>query len=140
MKQLFDRHIKRTIFAVLGATFFVTGVIGVFLPVLPTTPFMLLALWAFSNSSERLHDYIWNHKNYGPMVRAWKKYGAIPLRAKVSAIVVMALSAVFVVFFSGAPLWAIISALALMLIGATYMLTRPTLKKNTPQVESGQDK
>ena len=63
------------------------------------------------------------------MVRAWKKYGAIPLKAKISAIAVMGLSAVFVVFFSGAPMWAIISALALMLVGATYLLTRPTLRE-----------
>ena len=129
MKQVYDKHIKRWIYGALGIVFFVTGVIGVFLPVLPTTPFMLLALWAFSNSSKRLHDHVWNHKRYGPMVRAWKEHGAIPLRAKISAIVVMSMSAVFVVIFSGAPKWAIISALALMLVGATYLLTRPTLRE-----------
>lgn len=98
---------------------------------------MLLALWAFSNSSQRLHDYVWHHKTYGPMVRAWKKHGAVPLRAKVSALIVMGFSAVFVVFFSGAPFWAIMSALALMLTGATYLLTRPTLREEDllPQAE-----
>lgn len=129
MKQLFDRHIKRGLFAALGILFFVTGLIGVFLPVLPTTPFMLLALWAFSNSSQRLHDYVWHHPTYGPMVQAWKKHGAVPLRAKVSALVVMGVSALFVVFFSGAPLYAIIAALLLMATGALFLLTRPTLRK-----------
>ncbi len=128
MSWRLDRPLRRALYLMLGILFFATGVIGVFLPVLPTTPFMLLALWAFSNSSQTLHDYIWNHKRYGPMVRAWKQYGAIPLKAKVSAIVVMGLSAFFVVFFSGAPTWAIASALALMLVGATYLLTRPTLR------------
>jgi len=131
----FDRHLKRIAFATLGLVFFVTGVIGVFLPVLPTTPFMLLALWAFSNSSQRLHDYIWHHKRYGPMVRAWKKYGAIPRQAKISALAVMSLSALFVVFFSGAPLWAVASALLLMLVGAAYMLTRPTLRMEDMEAE-----
>ena len=130
MKRLFDGPVQRAIYLMLGIVFFAAGVIGVFLPVLPTTPFMLLALWAFSNSSQRLHDYIWHHKRYGPLVRAWKKYGAVPLRAKVSALIVMALSAIFVVFFSGAPYWAILSALALMLVGATYLVTRPTLQES----------
>ena len=129
MMRRMDRPLRRALYLLLGILFFATGVIGVFLPVLPTTPFMLLALWAFSNSSQTLHDYIWNHKRYGPMVRAWKKYGAIPLKAKFSAITVMGLSAIIVVFFSGAPMWAIISALALMLVGATYILTRPTLRE-----------
>ncbi len=135
MAERMDRPLQRALYLVLGSVFFVTGVIGVFLPVLPTTPFMLLALWAFSNSSQKFHDYIWNHKRYGPMVRAWKQYGAIPLKAKISAIVVMGLSAIFVVFFSGAPMWAIISALALMLVGATYMLTRPTLREGDMEKE-----
>ncbi len=135
MKRLFDTHIKRTAFAGLGLVFFVTGLIGVFLPVLPTTPFMLLALWAFSNSSQRLHDYVWHHRRYGPMVRAWKKHGAIPLRAKISAILVMTLSSLFVVFYSGAPLWAVLSALLLMLAGASYLLTRPTLRETDMPAE-----
>ena len=130
MKQLFGKHIKRAMFATLGIIFFVTGLIGVFLPVLPTTPFMLLALWAFSNSSKRLHDYIWNHKRYGPMVRAWKQHGAIPKRAKISALLVMSASATFVLFFSGAPLYGVIAALSLMLIGAVFILTRPTLRQD----------
>ncbi len=128
MKRRLGKPLQRAMYLMLGIVFFATGVIGVFLPVLPTTPFMLLALWAFSNSSQKLHDYVWNHKRYGPMVRAWKQYGAIPLKAKISAIAVMSFSAIFVVFFSGAPIWAIISALALMLVGATYMATRPTLR------------
>ena len=128
MNSKFNGHVKRLIFGAIGIVFFVTGLIGVFLPVLPTTPFMLLALWAFSNSSQRLHDYIWHHKTYGPMVRAWKEHGAIPLRAKISALLVMSASAVFVVFFSGAPLYGVVAALALMLVGAAFLLTRPTLK------------
>lgn len=127
--MVFKGHIKRVLFATLGIVFFAAGVIGVFLPVLPTTPFMLLALWAFSNSSQKLHDYIWHHKRYGPMVQAWKKHGAIPLRAKISAILVMSLSAVFVIFFSGAPLYGVVSALALMMVGAVFILTRPTLQR-----------
>ena len=131
--MIFKGHIKRAGFATLGILFFAVGVIGVFLPVLPTTPFMLLALWAFSNSSKRLHDYIWHHKRYGPLVRAWKEHGAIPLRAKISAIAVMMVSATFMVFFSGAPLWGLLAALTLMLVGAAFILSRPTLQRPLPE-------
>lgn len=120
--------IKRSLFALLGGVFFGIGVIGAFLPVLPTTPFMLLALWAFSNSSQKLHDYIWFHPTYGPLIRAWKEHGAVPFKAKISALAVMSASAIFIIFFSGAPLYAIAPGLALMAVGATFMLTRPTLR------------
>ena len=119
----------RAIYAGLGALFFGIGFVGVFLPVLPTTPFMLLALWAFSRSSERLHDYLWNHPKFGPPLQEWKEYGALPLKVKLSALAVMTLSALFMVFLSGAPLVGIASALALMAIGALFILTRPTLHK-----------
>ena len=78
MKSGLDRPLRRALFLVLGILFFATGVIGVFLPVLPTTPFMLLALWAFSNSSQRFHDYIWNHKRYGPMYVPGKNMAPFP--------------------------------------------------------------
>ena len=133
MKQLFDRHIKRMLYLILGSVFFVTGLIGVFLPVLPTTPFMLLALWAFSNSSQHLHDYIWHHKKYGPMVRAWKKFGAIPFKAKVSSVTVMGTSAVIIVFFTSTPTYGVVAALSLMLAGAIFILSRPTLRLEQQQ-------
>lgn len=115
-------------FAGLGGLFFSIGVVGAFLPVLPTTPFMLLALWAFSLSSERLHNYLWNHPKFGPPVRAWRKHGAVSMRSKISALAVMSASAVFMIFFSNAPLIGILAALALMAVGATFLLTRPTLR------------
>ena len=115
-------------FAGLGGLFFSIGVVGAFLPVLPTTPFMLLALWAFSLSSERLHNYLWNHPKFGPPVRAWRKHGAVSMRSKISALAVMSASAVFMIFFSNATLIGILAALALMAVGAAFLLTRPTLR------------
>lgn len=114
-------------YALLGWLFFGTGVAGAFLPVLPTTPFMLLALWAFSKSSDRLHDFLWNHPRYGALVRAWRQHGAIPRRAKLLAVSVMAVSASFLVFVVGPPLWVIAVALAPMAYGAWFILSRPSL-------------
>ena len=121
-------RIRKWIYGTLGGLFFALGVAGAFLPVLPTTPFMLLALWAFSHSSERLHGYLWNHPRFGASVRAWKQHGAVSAKAKASAIIVMTLSAFFLIFFLTLPLYATIPALSLMAFGAVYVLTRPTLR------------
>ena len=112
----------------LGGLFFGLGVIGIFLPVLPTTPFMLLALWAFSNSSQRWHDYIHNHPRFGRTAREWKEHRAISLRAKVTAVAIMALSSAYLIFASEASFYATTAAVAFMAFGAVYILTRPTLR------------
>ncbi|MEZ5840574.1 MAG: YbaN family protein [Hyphomicrobiales bacterium] len=119
--------IKRGFFIGLGSVFFAAGVAGMFLPVVPTVPFMLLALWAFSRGSERLHQWVLHHPRFGRAAREWHQHRAIPMRAKLTAVTVMAASAVYLVGFSSAPLLAIVAALALMAYGAWYILTRPTL-------------
>lgn len=129
---LLDKTLRKPLFAGLGMLFFLVGLAGAVLPVLPTTPFMLLAVWAFSNSSQRLHDYVWHHPRHGPLVRAWKEHGAIPGRAKFAALLVMLASAVFLIFFSSVPVWAVTAAVLLMLAGAAFILSRPTLAGSSP--------
>lgn len=121
-------RIKKSIYVVLGCLFFAAGVLGAFLPILPTTPFMLLALWAFSNSSERLHDYVFYHPRFGHAAREWRTHGAVALRVKVVAITVMTLSGIYIVFFSGAGLLMIAFSVILIAVGAGFLLTRPTLR------------
>ncbi|MCA8881168.1 MAG: YbaN family protein [Rhodobacteraceae bacterium] len=58
------------------------GVIGIFLPILPTVPFMILAAFCFSESSPRLHAWLLSHPVYGPHIRDWRERGAIRLGAK----------------------------------------------------------
>ncbi len=123
-------HLQRVVFAVLGLTFFAVGVVGVFVPVLPTTPFMLVALWAFSLSSQRLHDYVWHHPHFGQAVRDWKTYGVIPRKAKVGALAMMALSALILALFSRMPLWGMAVAWVVMAGSAWWLWGRPEAIKN----------
>jgi uncharacterized protein len=70
----------------------VIGVVGIFVPLLPTTPFLLIAAFCFSKASPRFHDWLINHRHLGPPVRAWRERGAIRLKAKLLATFLIALS------------------------------------------------
>ena len=75
----------RLLYITLGMLFVSLGALGAILPVLPTVPFMLLALWCFANSSERLHEWLYHHKLFGPPLQRWKQYRVIPLHTKIIA-------------------------------------------------------
>ncbi|MHB1142448.1 MAG: YbaN family protein [Sulfuricaulis sp.] len=90
----------RLVFLLLGLGFVAIGVAGIFLPVLPTTPFMLLAAACFARSSERFYRWLLNHRIFGATVREWQQHRSIPRRTKWFAITTMAATlAVSVVFF-----------------------------------------
>ena len=88
----------KALYFAMGLCFFGLGAVGTVVPGLPTTPFMLLALWAFSRSSERFHNWLYNHPVFGPPLQQWREHGIIPVRAKVLAVSVMTLSVVYLVF------------------------------------------
>ena len=76
----------RIILQLLGWISLLLGVIGIFLPVLPTTPFILLSAALFAKSSKRWHDYLLNHRFFGEMIRDFEKDKSISLKVKVIAI------------------------------------------------------
>jgi len=110
----------------LGCIFFAIGFIGVFLPVLPTTPFMLLALWGFSRSSPRFHRWLYTHKIFGPPLRLWHDYRVIPPIAKSFSIFFMSASLIYLFAFSTVPIWVNIIVLIFMAFGCWYILSKPS--------------
>lgn len=76
----------------LGCLALLLGIIGVFLPILPTTPFILLAAFFFAKASPRLHHWLVHHRYFGPPIRRWEKNRAIPLPAKLLAALMMTTS------------------------------------------------
>jgi hypothetical protein len=93
------RHV-RWLFLVLGLLCVGAGVLGIFLPVLPTTPFMLLAAACFARSSDRFYHWLLNHAVFGSTVREWREHRSIPLRSKWVAILTMAVTlAISIIFF-----------------------------------------
>ena len=108
------------------------GVLGVFLPVLPTTPFLLISLWAFSRSSLRLERWLLEHKRFGPRLLAWRLHRVIPLPAKLAAWGSMVASLTLMIV-TGRSVIAIAGAASVMAIGATYVASRPS----RPPVDPG---
>ena len=108
-----------------GWVCFGVGAIGVVVPGLPTTGPMLLAVACFARGSERLHRWLLHHRVFGPSLRRWQRHRIIPLRAKVTAIAMMVASMVYLVVFSPLPTWAMIAAVALVVVGMIVVLRLP---------------
>ncbi|NVK35864.1 MAG: YbaN family protein [Rhodobacteraceae bacterium] len=120
---------KRGLFLLLGLVFVALGVIGIILPLMPTTIFLILAAGCFARSSPRLEAKILNHPTLGPSVADWREHGVIPPKAKVLAIGGILLG--YVLFWvSAKPTLPVAIGVAIaMALCALYILTRPSHKK-----------
>jgi hypothetical protein len=116
----------RWVYLALGWGFFGLGVAGALLPVIPATPFMLLALWAFSRSSPRLEAWLLAHRVFGPPLRRWREHRVIPLSAKLVAWTSMAVSLGGMIFGARAPWWTVVIAASVMAYGAWFIARCPS--------------
>lgn len=101
---------------------------GVVLPGLPTTPFLLVAAWAAGRSSERLRQRLYAQRHFGPLLRDWELERAVPRRAKLGAVLLLALSWVVLAWRSEGPLVPVITGLFFTCV-AGFLLTRPTPRR-----------
>ena len=76
---------KKIVLLILGHLFLALGIIGAFLPILPTTPFLLLAAYFYSKSSTKIHQWMLQHKYLGPPLKDWQQNGVIGIKAKILA-------------------------------------------------------
>ncbi len=117
---------SRPLFIAIGIVCVGLGGLGAILPLLPTTPFLLIALWAFSRSSPRLHHWLYTHPRFGPRLQDWHEHGVVPVRVKVSAMTAMLASLAFMVFVGRVRGPVLVLSAVLMLVGAVYVLSRPS--------------
>ncbi|WP_332310095.1 YbaN family protein [Alteromonas sp. MB-3u-76] len=117
--------ISKPVFTALGVLFTLLGIIGAFLPVMPTTVFLIGALYCFTRSSPKLEQWLLNHPKYGATLSAWQKNGAISKRTKCIACCSMLLSFIAFCVFVNAPIYAHGGVALFMGIGAYFVITRP---------------
>ena len=115
----------RVLMFIAGWVSLITGCIGIFLPLLPTTPFVLLSAYCFSRSSERLHTWLINHPHMGPLIRDWQHHGSIRKEAKVraTALIVILFAITFAVVNVSIMLKGIIAGVGLCVL--CFIWTRP---------------
>ena len=116
---------KRHLWIAAGAIALALGVIGIILPVLPTTPFVLLAAFCFGKGSDKLRLWLTTHPRFGPMIADWERHGAISKKAKTLAASTMAAAFLLSVFI-GLPGYVLIIQALCLTGAATFVLSRPT--------------
>ncbi len=122
---MLPRPVIQILWRALALLCVLLGFIGVFLPGLPTVPFLLVAAWAGGKGWPALEAWLLNHPTHGPGIRRWREQGAVPLRAKWAASGMMLLSS-GVLWLSSLPVWAKVAVPALMLVVATWLWRRPS--------------
>jgi uncharacterized membrane protein YbaN (DUF454 family) len=114
----------RAVWILCGAVALALGVIGMFLPLLPTVPFLLLAAICFARSSTRLHDWLLAHPTFGPPIKDWQRRGAIRRRTKwVSSVSILAAFGISIAL-DVSPVVLMIQAVTLIGV-AIFIWTRP---------------
>lgn len=113
---------KRHLYLTGGLAALGLGIVGVLLPIMPTVPFLLLAAFCFSQSHPKWADRLYDHPHYGESLRNWRDRRAISRRAKISAVIAMAIGVGFTWWTVGWP-WVLVSVAALAIAG-TWICTR----------------
>ena len=116
----------RYLMLALGLVCTVLGIAGIILPLMPGTVFLLIAAWAFSRSSEKLHLWLFNHTRFGQTIRDWHQYRAIPVRAKVLAITMTTASFTYVAITLHQNWMTPMSLGVILLPVAIWIATRPS--------------
>ncbi len=121
-----NRTIFKYLLIALGWICVVMGIIGIFVPVWPTTVFFLIAAWSFAKSSERFYNWLINHPKFGRFMRDYREHRGMPLKSKIIAVTMITfVIGSSVIFFTG-KLW-----LRVILIAIAVGVIRHILSLNT---------
>ena len=122
--------VVKTLFVVLGALSLLLGLVGIFVPLLPTTPFLLLAAALWVRSSPRLYAWLLAHRRLGPYIRNFRENRAIPLRAKILSVTLLWATLLYCICFVVEEWWWAQLALLAVAVGVTWhILSFATLRR-----------
>jgi uncharacterized membrane protein YbaN (DUF454 family) len=119
----------KTVYIILGSVSLGLGILGVFLPVLPTTPFLLLTAALYLKGSPRLYEWLINHKYLGPYIRNFRENKAIPLRAKIVSVTMLWVTILLSAFLAVHVWWLRILLICIAICVTWHILSFKTLRK-----------
>ena len=122
---------KRIILISLGWLCVSLGFIGIFIPGIPTTIFLIIALWAFTKSSKKLRDWLLHHKKFGPILKNWQEHKVVPRRAKILMVVLMIFASILF-YYSLQNLFLTIGLIIILVLVAIYVISLPSKIPENP--------
>lgn len=135
MNKIYDKT-RKYFLLTIGTISVFLGILGIFLPLLPTTPFLLLASYCYLRSSEKMHHWIMNHKTFGSYIHNYVEYKAIKKKTRIVALLFLWGSLGFSIFL--VPIFYV--KIMLLFIGAAVTLHLCTLKTLPKNVDARQDR
>jgi len=120
----------RGILFIFGSLFLFLGIIGIFIPLLPTTPFLLLSAACYLRSSKRIYHWLLNHKWLGIIIKNYYEGKGLPLKFKVFTIILLWITITISIVFFVTLYWVKILLLIIAVLVSTHILTIKTVKSN----------
>jgi uncharacterized membrane protein YbaN (DUF454 family) len=120
--------LRRVVFVFLGLFFVFLGAVGVVTPVLPTTPFLLLASYFFVRSSPRLNAWLLRSRVFGPLICDWQRHRAVRRKVKVTALILVPLVIASSAYFGDLPWYLVVMLISLGAIGLTVVIRLPVIR------------
>ena len=119
----------RLVALILAYFFLALAIMGIFLPLLPTVPFLLLTAWFAARGSDRLHDWLYAHPHLGKLLIDWEQQGAVSRTSKVIAVLMLITSWV-VMYHRLDNVWGLVGIAVLFVAIAMYLVSRPEPNKD----------
>jgi len=122
---------KRILALILSYLFLIIAIIGIFLPIMPTVPFLLLSAWFAARGSESLHQWLYAHPIFGQLLIDWEQHGIVTRSSKILAILMLMISWGFM-FYRVNNVWVILLVTLALLLIALFLMTRPEKIRQSP--------
>ena len=116
---------KKIILITIGWLCVGLAFVGTFVPGIPTTIFLIVALWAFAKSSKKFHSWLLNHKKFGPILQNWESHKVVPRKAKI-LMVILQISAVIIFHYSLQNIYLTAILIITLIFVARYVLSLPS--------------
>ncbi|HBZ24705.1 MAG TPA: DUF454 domain-containing protein [Rikenellaceae bacterium] len=124
------KSLKRQLYIILASIFVGLGALGIFIPLLPTTPFLLLATYFYMNSSKQRLRWLLSNRYLGPYIRSYLSKEGIPLRLKIRTLTLLWVTILYATFFATDKLHVQIILIIIAISVSTHLILKKTRKKN----------